>query len=55
MEMYQKIMKGEVPQNINSYQESHLDENGKPIIDPEGGAIIQPEAGFVVKTKDASG
>jgi len=55
MEMYQKIMKGEVPQNVNSYQESYVDENGKPIIDPEGGAIIQPEAGFVVKTKDAAG
>jgi hypothetical protein len=40
---------------MSSYQESHVDENGNPIIDPEGGAIIQPEVGFVVKTKDANG
>ena len=55
IQMYEKMLKGEMPPEMQSYQESHLDENGKPIIDNEGGAIIQPEAGFVVKTKDATG
>ncbi len=53
--MYEKMLKGEMPKEMQSYQESYLDENGKPIIDSEGGAIIQPEAGFVVKTKDGTG
>jgi hypothetical protein len=55
IQMYEKMLKGEMPKEMQSYQESYLDEHGKPIVDSEGGAIIQPEAGFVVKTKDGTG
>ena len=53
--MYQDMLSGKMPPEMQSYQESYLDENGRPIVDSEGGAVIQPEAGFVVKTKDATG
>ena len=53
--MYQEMLSGKMPKEMQSYQESHLDEHGRPIVDNEGGAVIQPEAGFVVKTKDATG
>ena len=55
MQMYQQVMKGEVPPELATIQEKFTDENGKPIVDSEGGAVIQPEAGFVVKTKDKDG
>ena len=53
--MYSQLMNGQIPQELQSYYDSHKDANGKPIIDEEGGAMIQPEAGFVVKTKDKNG
>ena len=58
MEMYQKLMKGEMPkelETIYAQNPNYLDANGKPIIDSEGGSIIQPVAGFVIKTKDNNG
>ena len=56
--MYKQITEGKLPEGLGGggpMEESHLDADGKPIVDAEGGAVIQPKAGFVVKTKDASG
>jgi hypothetical protein len=59
MAMYQKIAKGEVPEELagiyNQDQGGYNDKDGNPIIDKEGGATIQPHPGFVVKTQDDQG
>lgn len=54
MQMYQALVKGQMPEQLRTYQEQYTDAQGKPIIDEEGGAMIQPSPGFVVKTKDTN-
>jgi hypothetical protein len=55
MAMYQQIMGGQIPPDLQKNYENFVDANGKPLVDAEGGAIVQPTAGFVVKTKDKNG
>ncbi|CDW72984.1 protein kinase domain protein [Stylonychia lemnae] len=55
MKLYQQLMSGQVPPDLQNQFESFVDANGNPIIDAEGGAMIQPQPGFVVKTKDKNG
>lgn len=40
MQLYQQIMSGQVPPELQTHYENFTDANGNPIIDAEGGAMI---------------